>query len=100
MIAILSVLSAFCIVTIVVARYASLGNAAVVFGSTVIFLFATGWAWVMLLVVNAVPVDAIAQRSFGLYDVQPWRGTVIFGPPLLGALVFAAALWRRGRPRH
>ena len=100
MVEIVLVLSMFCVAAIALARCAPTGNVAVVFFYAVIFLFASGMAWVMALQVHAVPIDAIDRRSFGIYDLQPWLRTVFLGPPILGALVFAAALWNRGRHRQ
>src|SRR5262245_3516843 len=99
MIAIVFVLGAFCLVAIVAARYAPAGNVEAVVGGTAVFLFASAVVWVLLLMLHAIPIETIARRSFGLYDLQPWLGAVIYGPPIVGALAFAAALWRRSRRR-
>lgn len=106
MIAIVLVLSVFCVVAIVAARYVPMGSGEFVIGCTFIFLILSCAflilscaVWVQLLMFNVVPVDAIARRSFGTYDLQPWLGTVIYAPPLIGTAAFAATLWRKCNPR-
>jgi hypothetical protein len=108
MVEIVFVLSVLCVVAIVLARRAPIGDsgaivsyAAVLFVYALLFFLVTGMAWLILLILHAVPIEAIARRSFGIYDIElPLLRTIVAGPPLLGALVFAAALWRRSRPRQ
>jgi hypothetical protein len=102
------VLSVFGVVAIVLARRAPIGDsgatvshAAALFSYALIFFLVTGIAWFILLFLHAVPIEAIASRSFGIYNIElPLLRLIVGGPPLLGALVFAAALWRRSRPHQ
>jgi hypothetical protein len=83
-----------CIIAIVASRSAPARSMRALLGYTALFWLVSKQAWGMILFLNLDTIGSVG-RSFGVYDLDPWFPTIGLVPPLVGAFVFAIALWRR-----
>ena len=93
------VLVAVCMIAIVASRSAPARSMPALLGYTALFWLVSQQVWEMVLFLNLVPISSVG-RSFGVYDLVPWFPTIGLVPPLVGAFVFAVALWLRWRRRR